>query len=204
MPNDLVFREGDVGKEMYFLVQGLMEVVVKIGTAEETTYGQIEEGDYFGEIAVFELVRRTASVRAIQYSTTFVLTSESLDNVTHCTYRRSFVATTLLLLIGFCSPSACRAFVRSLTNAFLPLLCRIMPQIIPPWRRKSGQTSRQELRPLCRTTKRAARKLDQQRPRCCCRQKHRKLSPLPCRSDFRWTRGPRLTARGLPAVHRQS
>ena len=48
VPNDLVFREGDVGKEMYFLVQGLMEVVVKIGTAEETTYGQIEEGDYFG------------------------------------------------------------------------------------------------------------------------------------------------------------
>ena len=106
VPNDLVFREGEVGKEMYFLVQGLMEVVVKIGTAEETTYGQIEEGDYFGEIAVFELVRRTASVRAIQYSTTFVLTSESLDNVTHCTYRRSFVATTLVLLIGFLSAVA--------------------------------------------------------------------------------------------------
>ena len=88
---DLVFREGDVGKEMYFLVQGLMEVVVKIGTVNEEKYGMIQEGDYFGEIAVFELVRRTASIRALEFSTTFVLTRESLEMIEHCEFWSSIV-----------------------------------------------------------------------------------------------------------------
>ena len=98
MPMDLVFREGDVGKEMYFLVKGLMQVVVNVGTEHEEKYGMIQEGDYFGEKAIFELVRRTASIRALDFSTTFVLTRESLEIIDHCKFWTIAVKANLLML----------------------------------------------------------------------------------------------------------
>jgi CRP-like cAMP-binding protein len=84
VPNDLVFREGDIGKEMYFLTQGIMEVVGCVDTPKEEHYAVLHEGDFFGEIAVFHFVRRTASIRAISYSSTFVLTRRNLDLISDC------------------------------------------------------------------------------------------------------------------------
>ena len=84
VPNDLVFREGDIGKEMYFLTQGIMEVVGCVDTPKEEHYAMLHEGDFFGEIAVFHYVRRTASIRAISYSSTFVLTRRNLDLISDC------------------------------------------------------------------------------------------------------------------------
>ena len=98
VPMDLVFREGDVGKEMYFLVKGLLQVVVNVGTEHEEKYGMIQEGDYFGEKAIFELVRRTASIRALDFSTTFVLTRESLEIIDHCKFWTIAVKANLLML----------------------------------------------------------------------------------------------------------
>jgi CRP-like cAMP-binding protein len=84
VPNDLVFREGDIGKEMYFLTQGIMEVVGCVDTPKEEHYAMLRESDFFGEIAVFHYVRRTASIRAISYSSTFVLTCRNLDLISGC------------------------------------------------------------------------------------------------------------------------
>ena len=100
VPNDFVFREGDIGKEMYFLTQGIMEVVGCVDTPKEEHYVMLHEGEFFGEIAVFHNVRRTASIRAISYSTTFVLTRRNLDLISDCestlTRRAASVPTRIL------------------------------------------------------------------------------------------------------------
>ena len=99
---------------MYFLISGIMEVVAHVDTPEEEHYAILNEGDFFGEIAVFHHVRRTASVRAISYSSTFVMTRRSLDLISDCEYAFSF---SLILL-----PFATFVFVRAITVHFLP--CR--------------------------------------------------------------------------------
>ena len=130
VPMDLVFREGDVGKEMYFLVKGLLQVVVNVGTEHEEKYGMIQEGDYFGEKAIFELVRRTASIRALDFSTTFVLTRESLEMIEHCKF--------LAIVV---KPNFADALTQ-LVDVLVDHLFVLLTQIIPMWGTVSGRKSR--------------------------------------------------------------
>lgn len=67
--NDFLFKEGDVGNEMFFLLQGELEIIAK----ESGVIATLHDGDFFGEIALFHNIRRTASVRATCFSDLYVL-----------------------------------------------------------------------------------------------------------------------------------
>ena len=63
-PNDIVFKEGDLGDKMYLIREGTVEVfITKDG--KENIVRQLKEGEYFGEIALLAEGKRTASIRAI-------------------------------------------------------------------------------------------------------------------------------------------
>ncbi len=61
---DYVFREGDLGTEMYILHEGRVEIL-KAMKGDEKQLAVLEKGDFFGEMAILEDLPRTASARAL-------------------------------------------------------------------------------------------------------------------------------------------
>lgn len=60
---EIVFREGDVALELYFIVEGSVQVVRESDTGDRLI-AELQEGDTFGEIALISDQPRTADVRA--------------------------------------------------------------------------------------------------------------------------------------------
>ena len=82
LAGDYVCRKGEVGREMYIVNRGKLEVVSETGTK---VYAVLEAGSYFGEISVLCMSaagnRRTASVRSVGYSELFCLSKNDLMEV---------------------------------------------------------------------------------------------------------------------------
>ena len=72
----VLIREGDVGREFFVIVDGEVEVT-KDGKRLRTE----REGDFFGEIAILEATRRTATVTAKTPLRFFVLTAQGFRRV---------------------------------------------------------------------------------------------------------------------------
>jgi CRP-like cAMP-binding protein len=60
---DYVFREGELGTEMYIINEGKVEILNQVGD-EEQVLAVLEKGDFFGEMSVLEDLPRAASARA--------------------------------------------------------------------------------------------------------------------------------------------
>ncbi|OXB68690.1 UNVERIFIED_CONTAM: hypothetical protein H355_004487, partial [Colinus virginianus] len=83
-PGEFVCRRGDVGREMYFIREGRLEVLAADGVTQLAVLG---EGLYFGEISLINIPgnrsgnRRTADIRSIGYADLFCLAKEDLAEV---------------------------------------------------------------------------------------------------------------------------
>nr|CCA18677.1 DEAD/DEAH box RNA helicase putative [Albugo laibachii Nc14] len=80
-PHEFVFKQGQVGRHMYFLVKGTAEIMFNAGTPKEVVVATILEGSYFGEIAMLTTSRRAASIRAKTFISLFVLSRTGLDRI---------------------------------------------------------------------------------------------------------------------------
>jgi len=61
---DIIFKENSVGREMYIILTGKAEVIKEKGDVE-TTLATLEEGDFFGEMSLFDNNPRSATVKAL-------------------------------------------------------------------------------------------------------------------------------------------
>ncbi|XP_026726109.1 cyclic nucleotide-gated cation channel alpha-3 [Trichoplusia ni] len=81
-PGDFICRKGEVGKEMYIVNRGKLQVV---GDNGKTVLATLKAGSYFGEISILNMGtagnRRTASVRSVGYSDLFVLSKKDMWDV---------------------------------------------------------------------------------------------------------------------------
>jgi len=67
--NEVIVTKGELGKSFFFIQEGKLRVTIHVAVEErrniQAGVNDLEEGDFFGEISLFESRVRTASVTAI-------------------------------------------------------------------------------------------------------------------------------------------
>eukprot|EP01061_Rhynchopus_euleeides_P014394 TRINITY_DN24964_c0_g1_i1.p1 TRINITY_DN24964_c0_g1~~TRINITY_DN24964_c0_g1_i1.p1 ORF type:complete len:500 (+),score=228.71 TRINITY_DN24964_c0_g1_i1:94-1593(+) len=83
LPDSHIVRKGEVGREMYFISRGEVQVVSDATKKEERiVYATLRDGSFFGEVALlFNDSRRTATVVTSSYCDLFVLRKEDFDAI---------------------------------------------------------------------------------------------------------------------------
>lgn len=75
--NSVIINEGDVGESLFVLLQGRVKVFATDENGREVTYGNIDAGDYFGEMSL-DGGPRSASVITLEPSVCSVVTRTSV------------------------------------------------------------------------------------------------------------------------------
>ena len=91
---ELVFSEGAEAREFYVLLRGEVEIFKVLKTGAEARIATLGTGHWFGEMSVFDVQRRSASVRTLVACRLLVVTARDLDAL----YRRDLKSYTLLVL----------------------------------------------------------------------------------------------------------
>jgi len=81
--NQVVIREGDMGETMFLIVKGRVVVIKNLAKENELELDQIGTGEYFGEMALFEDRKRSASIRTLTSSEFLVLHKAEFNDIVH-------------------------------------------------------------------------------------------------------------------------
>ena len=100
----VLFREGDVGEEMFLVGQGSIVISKPVTGRVEQVLARIGPGDFFGEMALFDHSPRSATVQSDSESSLLVLDREGLRRLTEE------------------SPRAAAAFFQALVQVFIERL----------------------------------------------------------------------------------
>lgn len=76
-PGDIIIKEGTIGTKMYFIQEGIVDIVMASGDVATS----LSDGSYFGEICLLTNARRVASVRAETYCNLFSLSVDHFNAV---------------------------------------------------------------------------------------------------------------------------
>jgi CRP-like cAMP-binding protein len=76
---DVLFNEGDVGRALYILEWGQIEISRRNPSGEAQRVAVLDSGDYFGEISLMDDHPRTASATAITPCRVYLLYRTELD-----------------------------------------------------------------------------------------------------------------------------
>jgi hypothetical protein len=77
---DFIFREGELGTEMYIVNEGRIEISKHVG-GEDKVLAQLEKGDFFGEMAILEDLPRAASARALSDARLLMINGSTFDQM---------------------------------------------------------------------------------------------------------------------------
>ncbi|MFO0551398.1 MAG: cyclic nucleotide-binding domain-containing protein [Polyangiaceae bacterium] len=93
-PGEVVFREGDQGRELFVLLQGEMEVIKQSKTQRESRVAIFGPGDWFGEMSILDIMPRSATIRALAPSRLLKMSASDLESL----YRRDMKAYSIVVL----------------------------------------------------------------------------------------------------------
>lgn len=77
-PGDIVFHAGEIGRHMYFISRGVVEIVSPDG---QTVFTTLTDGSFFGELALLFSQPRSATVRAVNYCDLYWLDKDTFDRI---------------------------------------------------------------------------------------------------------------------------
>lgn len=78
---DVVFKEGDPGSYVCFVVDGTLEVIKGAGTGHQIVIATLGRNRSIGEMAVIDDFPRSATVRARNPGTLLILTREGFESI---------------------------------------------------------------------------------------------------------------------------
>jgi predicted house-cleaning noncanonical NTP pyrophosphatase (MazG superfamily) len=78
--DEILIKENTVGKEMYFILNGIVELFVS-RSMDSSAYVTIGDGCYFGEVALILGCRRTATAKTKTQCVLYTLNRDSLLNI---------------------------------------------------------------------------------------------------------------------------
>ncbi len=79
--NQVIIKQGESGHKFYLIVSGTVEVIKESDGGQEEVIATLEDGDYFGEIALIKDVPRTATVKAKTHCLLLVLYREQFTRM---------------------------------------------------------------------------------------------------------------------------
>jgi len=78
-PGDIIFREGDVGNEMFIIQSGKVKIAKQLKDGVEKTLVILGPGDFFGEMAVIDKDVRSANAVSLESSRLIALDEEVFE-----------------------------------------------------------------------------------------------------------------------------
>jgi CRP-like cAMP-binding protein len=94
-PGDVVFREGDAGRELFVVMTGEMEVLKHSKSHNaDARVAMLGAGDWFGEMGVISVQHHCATVRAVSASVLLKISAATIDEL----YRHDLKAYVLFVL----------------------------------------------------------------------------------------------------------
>ena len=85
-PDQLLFREGDIGTSMYIILSGKIRIYNTSPKGEEKAITIFKKGDSFGELALIDGEPRSASAKALSYCELIVLDTFSFHELLQDNY----------------------------------------------------------------------------------------------------------------------
>lgn len=79
--NEVIFKEGDKGNYVCFVIDGILEVVKGVDTGHQVVIATLGRNRSIGEMAVIDDFPRSATVRARKAGTLLILTREGFDSI---------------------------------------------------------------------------------------------------------------------------
>jgi len=76
----VLFREGELGRDMFIIQKGKVQVRKRVGSGEKVL-AELGEGEFFGEMALLMGMDRSATVEVIEDSKILVVTPETFESL---------------------------------------------------------------------------------------------------------------------------
>ncbi len=76
----ILFREGELGRDMFIIQKGKVQVRKKVGTTEKVL-AELSEGEFFGEMALLMGMDRSATVEVIEDSKILVVSPDTFESL---------------------------------------------------------------------------------------------------------------------------
>ena len=70
---EIIIKEGDAGDTLFLMIEGEVSVIKDFGEINEVEIDRMTDGEYFGEMALFEDTVRSVSIRAEKPSAFMIL-----------------------------------------------------------------------------------------------------------------------------------
>ena len=78
--NEIIFSEGDIGKAIFFINDGEVEIIRKDSKGREMVLTKLTAGDFFGEMALLEELPRSAAARVSKEGTLYFIYKVRFDS----------------------------------------------------------------------------------------------------------------------------
>ena len=78
---DIIFEEGDLGSEMFIILSGSVRVFISAPNGNKVEVSQLKAGDTFGEMALLEGIKRSATVQALEETMTVAVNESNFESV---------------------------------------------------------------------------------------------------------------------------